>query len=455
MRFVDRISGTGRSLCSRLAALGTFCCVLALPLLAPVAHGSGGQVPDAGSWLVLDFSGFNAGVQFVRDGEPLAAQALDKKSWRDCSLVTDGSLLGFSGSSTPGILPLLELIGLKNRCGQVGDGEFLRIQLGSDERLSDQKVVEAELGLAIHQSVRILIEARNDGELVQEFEVVAGSYVGEPTTSDHVLSCPISLFHACRVPLSAAGLRFNELVFRSDAKDRWGFGAWSLGRTASKFRLLDFDPDGDLDCGDTVADTGVVGQRTDDVGQAGGECTKIPYALSFDGQTVAFLADYGALEQGTEPAFAFAVDWRTEVLQVPQTAAVPYSGENPPSTPATVVQQVPFSVQWFGLETDPEAAELAGITYLADSCPGQPVYEEGNPLPIDLTFPPEFDRSENGPNDMSLDLPGFQFGCVVSRVLERVANESCDEMPAADQICVSAQEILRVQGDWTATRTLR
>jgi hypothetical protein len=463
MQLLDGVLGPRlRTMLRSLVRLGGTT-LLAVFVCAPAASAAS----EEGNWLLLEFAPFKgqAQVRLVSEGTDAATQVLTRKGLFNCGLATDGRLLGFSGSQSVGFFPLWHKgsIGIKGSsqgatCGQVRNGQFLKLQLGSDPRVAQQKVVEAELSLVIHRNVRIRIEASDGGKVVRTFEVRSGSYAKQAVSPGAVgLNCPNRWPHTCKIRLEGEdGLRWDALKLSTAAQNTGESGAWSIGGGASRFKLLDFAPEGEFDCGDTDVEAGGVLRRLDDVEGPEGDCTKLPYQLEFDGETLAFLADYGVLEAGTEPAFAFDVEWRTELVTGPTPQAVPYvPGDNPPSLPETFAQQVPFSVQWFGLS--PGAEPPPGVTpYLIDYCPGQPVYTDG--VLTGLTLPAGFDDAPEGSNDMS-DLDGFQFGCLVARAIEIVDPQSCGieppQMVAPNQLCVRVKESGYLRGDWTATRTLR
>lgn len=455
MHFLGEVFWGGRRRLIRPSAQLALFSLLSLLMYAPISAANGANGAQEGNWLVLKFQKKKAKVGLISDGETIATQVLKPKARSDCRLDTDGSLLDFSGSQSVGFK---KTIGIKGKsqgtpCGQVRNNEFLRLALGSDEGVLNQKVVEATLNLLIHRDVLIQIEARNGADLVQKYEVRAGHYTSEPVESDVIaFDCP-SKRGNCKVSLEASdGLRWDSLKMITNAKKRGEAGAWSIGGGPSRFRLLDFTPEGDLDCGDAVVEGDVTLQRLDNVGQE--TCTQIPYQLEFDEETIAFIADYGVLDEGEDPAFAFDVEWRAELVEGPNPQAIPFEGVNPPLDNDSFVQQVPFSVQWFG--PSPEPDDPANPPYFVDSCPGQPLYEDG--VLVGLTAP-LFNDNENGPNDMS-DLPGFQFGCRVSRIVEIVPIYQCDVAgspplnPSADMICVRVRESLYVRGDWRSTRRL-
>jgi hypothetical protein len=244
------------------------------------------------------------------------------------------------------------------------------------------------------------------------------------------------------------------------------FDALEFSSTQASFEFanLAVSPafDGELGCRDAETEPGSTLRRLDDVGLGDDdECAPpIPSRLDFDGATLRFLADYAVLGDA-EPAFAFDVAWRTEWVEgVATQQAIPYTGVNPPSVPTTA-QAAPLSVQWFGASAEPEEP------HLLDYCPGTPEYAvdesgkpvldaEGNPVLVGLTFPAGFVTTAN---DMSSDLPGFQYGCLIRRDVEILEDTgACPELPEqapANPICIRVRESGYLRGDWTATRTLR
>lgn len=233
---------------------------------------------------------------------------------------------------------------------------------------------------------------------------------------------------------------FDELVFTSTA-------------ASFEFANLSVTPafTGDLDCGESEVEAGSTLRRLNDV-DSPEECSdEIPSRLDFDGETLAFLADYEAIE-GAEPAFAFDVAWRTEwVPLVPPPQAIPYGGVNPPVVPTTTAE-APLSVQWFGPSPDPDPP--SNPPYFLDYCPGEPQFDEDGLL-VALEFPVDFDDDEDGDNDMS-GLPGFQYGCLVNREVEIVADpDLCPESGSTEGlICVRVIESGYLRGDWRSTRRL-
>jgi hypothetical protein len=248
--------------------------------------------------------------------------------------------------------------------------------------------------------------------------------------------------------VTISGVVFDRLVF-------------SATGTSFEFANLTVTPQytGDLACGKSKDAEGASLRRLNDVDAAlPEECADpIPSRLDFDGETLTFLADYNVLE-GAEPAFAFDVDWRTEwVEEVALPQAIPYltGNPNPPLNAPTASQGAALSVQWFG------ASALPDEPYLLDSCPGNKVFEQpadpsADPVLVAVEFPPGFDTVD-GPNDMS-DLPGFQYGCLVSREVELVEDAAecvAEDKPTPNATCVRVKESGYLRGDWTATRTLR
>lgn len=354
----------------------------------------------------------------------------------------EGTLAGTGSlSQIPGTTPVRSPWTALN-ASSAADREFLYVRLGGSITFDLMTPANGAVPAATASLLWGSPDTHNKLELLREGSVVAtiipgAAGAGVPANSNFTYLVTIS------------DIVFDTLVF-------------SASGTSFEFANLAATPEftGELGCGDAETAPGTTLRRLNDLGveSAAGCAPPVPSRLDFDGSTLTFLADYEVLE-GAEPAFAFDVAWRTEwVEEIPPPLAIPHTvgGPNPPPATPTAAQAVSLSVQWFGLSAVPERP------YLLDSCPGNPIFApqpdlNGNPVLVALEFPAGFVDDADGVNDMS-DLPGFQYGCLISRDVELVEDAtecSASEKPSPNATCVRVKESGYLRGDWTATRTLR
>jgi hypothetical protein len=407
-----------------------------------------------GQWLYIEFDPDRVryAVDAVNDPD---VQPIARASQADCTLTTSGpEYLVFGGSpALAGFKNGTNLIGLTGTsCGRVRNAQSLSIALGSE--LPGQKMLLARLSFAFVNNVRVFLETLDEEGLVETFEIRTGNYRSVAPTVDpaHVINCAAS---PCVLPLlGGAGLRWDTIRMTTSLipGQPGTAGEWSIGAGPSRIKLMDFVPDGDLACGDDTESTDGTGlRRLFDVGVTDPEdCgPQIPYALTFGGETLEFIADYGVLDPGVEPAFEWQATWDPEAVPLTVGDEVIFNpGEGP-----TLGERVPLSDQYF---------QAIDPVFTVDMCAGEAQYEPdglGGQTLTGLVLVPDADHPEDpyGRYDMSPPpdgLPGIQYGCYLERSILVLLPEAC-EITGEDELCVQVTEKGYVRGDWTSTRTLR
>jgi hypothetical protein len=441
MRSSGIINPRGRRVAGRLL-------VGAALLAASLAHAKEGH------WLYIEFDPDRVryAIDAVNDPD---VQPIARASQSDCALTTTGpEYLVFAGSPAgAGFKNGSNFIGLKGTsCGRVRDAQMLSIAMGNE--LAGRKMTLARLSFAYANNVRVFVETFDEGVPVEKYEVRTGNYRSGPSTVDaaKTINCASS---PCVLPLlGGPGLRWDEMQMTTSliAGQPGTAGEWSIGAGQSRIKLMDFIPDGDLACGDDAEPAeGTSLRRLFDVGVTDPEeCgPEIPYALKFGGETIEFIADYGVLDPGVEPAFEWKATWDPEA--VPLTAGnqvIFQPGDGP-----TLGERVPLSDQYF---------QAIDPVFTVDLCAGKAEYEPdgfGGQKLTGLVLVPDADHPEDpyGRYDMSPPpngLPGIQYGCYLERSFIVLPPEDC-EITGEDELCVQVSERGYVRGDWTSTRTLR
>ena len=325
-------------------------------------------------------------------------------------------------------------------CTQVRIDQGVKVSVA--ENFVSPRFASATIRLKANPKATVRIQTFNGNDLVHNFVISCNKVCTVQVNEANALSSNNASWDSVTIT-SITGNRSSES------------GAFALAD--SEFNWAQ----GDLDCLDSVQSGAGSGGSNATLTRLFGinedvSCTKIPYRLDFDGETVEFLADYGVLDPEVEPAFAVDLIWGIEFVTATTPAAQAFDSAfdpNPPAylaigtPPSTFVQAVPLSVQWFN---------DADRKYFLDYCPGQPTFAVADdPASLNkLDFPPGFDSSTN---DMA-DLPGFQFGCLVNRAVQIVGDSvACPQgadVTGPDAICVTVKETVYLRGDWTATRTL-
>ncbi|MFU8816853.1 MAG: hypothetical protein ACNA7W_16010 [Pseudomonadales bacterium] len=382
------------------------------------------------------------------------------------NFIPTGGTIGFNTSQF--------LIGMINEsggttCGRVdAPGQKITVELGADTKAAGfNRIYGATIPIIIRSgdlAMQIVLDAGTDS--ARTLFVKAGSHIG---SAQH--TSPLSMDGDTWVCVDSGDCiveigdtSWTTMTFSADDGITGAAGEWSLG--AARLNLTQ----GDLACGETVEiDDGAVSltRLPNMCGNAPSNVcpVKIPYAISFDGATLDFFADYSLLETCTtdegqnvteEPAFEWTIAW--------DAGAIPVEGGDFPNAASTngtvsytaqlaeLANRVPLSEQRF-LDTDP--------WYNVDTCIGEltPVENviDDQGFPIDglaLTLFPDDENADEpyARYDMS-SLKGIQYGCFLERTVEVVESESCTT-GTGEEICVQKTERIYVRGDWRVSSRL-
>jgi len=370
-------------------------------------------------------------------------------SQTDCVLALDGvnattsDLLSFSSAGTLGFNDTKDEIGIREQkrgvdCGRVTRGQSITLALEVAF-----KAVRSQIGLTVKKNVIVEGRFSVDGGTAEVIEIRTGNSVvdgighpppGETDPSRWDASGPVnSLIYNCN-PFSDSGSDNDASCVISDIPLIWDTlelatvgprdGEFALGASSSIFELASVS--GTLFCGETTITaldtaTGAFGElrrlENPEETEFCGACEAIPYSLTWNGNTLEFIADYEG--STTTPQYCAAFEFNI--------AFAPYSiAADRPATPVVAQEPLPDPppdpdpflstvtgqledlriVQQF-LPTDPE--------YYLDTCVGTPVFHTANGpgtppayLAGDLQ---EMDFTGVTVPDLSGGLPGTQYGC--------------------------------------------